>query len=95
MDSTVHNRCSHSSASTLQASVPSTNIHHDDCQATNHEVAVIIGGTNSSHDFKDVEVYSYFDHLKVVVIWLISPLNPIYFHTILSFTLEIFQPHLF
>ena len=34
------------------------------CQATNHEVAVIIGGTNSSHDFKDVEVYSYFDHLK-------------------------------
>ena len=34
------------------------------CQATNHEVAVIIGGTNESHDFLDVEVYSYLDHVK-------------------------------
>ena len=34
------------------------------CQTSNPEVAVIIGGTNKSHDFRDVEVYSYLNHFK-------------------------------
>ena len=34
------------------------------CQTANPEVAVIIGGTNKSHDFLDVEVYSYLNHFK-------------------------------
>ena len=34
------------------------------CQTVNPEVAVIIGGTNKSHDFRDVEVYSYLNHFK-------------------------------